>query len=830
MSPQERKKREERIKKICANINEEMKKEDAVTYIGSGDSIAIERFPSGSPELDRALGGGWPRGRFIELMGPEAGGKTILCLHGIAEFQKYLPDEDIALVDTEHCLAQDTLVYDAEAMAYRPIQELCELKEFFVSSWVNGKMIKQKAKASISGERPVYLIRCSHGRSIRLTDNHRVLTQDGYRDVASLKDGDTMFTPFSVPSLAGNSADNKDLYKVLGYHIGDGTIGKSEISTIDFAVVRDLEEIAAKYDCSVTFKGTMARFRKNNLKFYDISRESLTEMFDSGLLIEEAALLCECSAETLSRRIKEYGLDKLYNFKKMAALARNNRDTDTKKAKSDYHGGLKSKIYEFLSGFACFHEYSGDRRLPGGLSDCQLSLVLAGMFMADGCVINPEKQHRCAVYYSTTSRNLAMDVQAVLQRFGIFSSLGEYQKPRDDGNGFYDKSYGVWIHGHHDVKKFSEVVCLSGYKHDYLMASVNSVNPATSVGIARKRGKGLIGLEVLSVEGAGKAVTYDVSVVNPNNDEQNFLAEGLIVHNSFDEKYAKAIGVDTDLVLVNQPESGEEALNVVRKLVHNNVGLIIVDSVAALVPQAELDGDIGDVHVAQQARLMSQAMRMLCAEAGSRKVTIFWTNQMRDKIGTFYGEKTTTPGGRALRHYASVRVSISPIARIKDGEEVVGTKVRADVKKNKVAAPFKKAEFYISFGTGIDRVAALCDEAIARKVVKKHRKQIFLPSADNPKEGEILGEGRLSFIETVKNNKKLFDQLDELVKKAPPPESEEAKAADEGEGEKTAETDAGKKIKKPKSMGGDVTRVPVTEDNALPDGDEAGAQVETTDV
>jgi recombination protein RecA len=401
MSPQERKKREERIKKICANINEEMKKEDAVTYIGSGDSIAIERFPSGSPELDRALGGGWPRGRFIELMGPEAGGKTTICLHGIAEFQKYLPDEDIALVDVEH---------------------------------------------------------------------------------------------------------------------------------------------------------------------------------------------------------------------------------------------------------------------------------------------------------------------------------------------------------------------------------------------------------------------------------------------SFDEKYAKAIGVDIDLILVNQPESGEEALNVVRKLVHNNVGLIIVDSVAALVPQAELDGDIGDVHVAQQARLMSQAMRMLCAEAGSRKVTIFWTNQMRDKIGTFYGEKTTTPGGRALRHYASVRVSISPIARIKDGEEVVGTKVRADVKKNKVAAPFKKAEFYISFGTGIDRVAALCDEAIARKVVKKHRKQIFLPSADNPKEGEILGEGRLSFIETVKNNKKLFDQLDELVKKAPPPESEEAKAADEGEGEKTAETDAGKKIKKPKSMGGDVTRVPVTEDNALPDGDEAGAQVETTDV
>lgn len=400
----ERKKREERLKKICADINKAVEKEDAITYIGSGDAIAIERFPSGCAELDRALGGGWPRGRFIELMGPESGGKTTLCLHGIAEFQKFAPDEDVALVDTEH---------------------------------------------------------------------------------------------------------------------------------------------------------------------------------------------------------------------------------------------------------------------------------------------------------------------------------------------------------------------------------------------------------------------------------------------SFDVVYAKAIGVDTDLMLVNQPESGEQALNVVRNLVLNKVGLIVVDSVAALVPQAELDGEIGDVHVAQQARLMSQAMRMLCAEAGSRNVTIFWTNQMRDKIGVTWGDKTTTPGGRALRHYASVRVSIAPIAKIKDGDEVVGSKVRADVKKNKVAAPFKKAEFYISFGTGIDRIAAVCDAAVACKVVKKKGAQIYLPDAENSKNGEILGKGRLDFIETVKKSEELFNKLSELVKNAPPLEAMEA-AEEAAEADAAAAKEDGKKIKKPKGMG--VKRVPVTEDSALPDGEESGgsddggARVETTDA
>jgi len=288
---------------------------------------------------------------------------------------------------------------------------------------------------------------------------------------------------------------------------------------------------------------------------------------------------------------------------------------------------------------------------------------------------------------------------------------------------------------------------------------------------------------------------------------------------SFDEVYAQNIGVDTGLLLVHQPDNGEQAMRVVRHLIHERVGCIIVDSVAALTPAAEIAGEIGDVHVAQQARLMSQTMRILCGEAGRNRTTIFWTNQMRDKIGVQYGEKTTTPGGRALRHYASIRVGFAAIAKIKEGGKdsaVVGSRIKADVKKNKVAPPFRQAIFYLSFGTGIDRVAAVCDAAVLIGIVTKRGAKIVFQ--DN-----IIASGRPNFLEVVKKDEVLFKKLDELVRAAPPPEIEtedEDTSETEDEGAAVKST-----IKKPKEMGG-IKRIPVTSEDALP-GDDA---VETQDA
>jgi len=307
-------------------------------------------------------------------------------------------------------------------------------------------------------------------------------------------------------------------------------------------------------------------------------------------------------------------------------------------------------------------------------------------------------------------------------------------------------------------------------------------------------------IELFGPESGGKSTTCLHAIAEFQKDAPDEDVALVDTEFSFDEEYARNLGVDTDLLLVNQPESGEQALKVVRHLIQLGVGLIIVDSVAALTPQAELDGDIGDQHVGQQARLMSQTMRILCAEAGKRGTTIFWTNQMREKIGVMYGDKTTTPGGRALRHYASIRVNISSISKEKDGEIIVGSKVQADVKKNKTAAPFKKAIFYISFGTGIDRVAAICDKAIAIKVVTKRGAKISYKD-------QVVGAGRKDFIDFAKKTPQFFAELEEAVKNAPK-DPVDALEAEEGE--------SAVAIKKPKGM---IKRTPVTSlEEALPDG------------
>jgi recombination protein RecA len=257
---------------------------------------------------------------------------------------------------------------------------------------------------------------------------------------------------------------------------------------------------------------------------------------------------------------------------------------------------------------------------------------------------------------------------------------------------------------------------------------------------------------------------------------------------SFDEEYAKALGVDTKYLIVNQPESGEQALNILSQLIKGDVRCIVVDSVAALTTKAELDGDIGDIHVGEQARLMSQALRRLVQEAGSRNTTIFWTNQVREKIGIMYGDKNTTPAGRALKHYASIRAKVDRIGTVKEkihGEDVaVCNKTKVDVKKNKTAPPFRVAEFYISYGHGIDSAAALLDGALARKVVVK--RGAWFQFGD-----EQLGQGRLAVLDVIRTNADWNQKITKAL--------EEAKAKGVPESEPEQEQEQKLDIKRPKA-------------------------------
>jgi recombination protein RecA len=297
---------------------------------------------------------------------------------------------------------------------------------------------------------------------------------------------------------------------------------------------------------------------------------------------------------------------------------------------------------------------------------------------------------------------------------------------------------------------------------------------------------------------------------------------------AFDEEYAAALGVNTKYLIVCQPDSGKQALNVGKQLIQLGVGLVGVDSVAALTTEEELAGDLGDITVGAQARLLSPAMRQLAAEVGKRRATIIWTNQLREKIGVTYGDKTTTPGGRALRHYASVRVNIARIASVKEGPKdapiFVANKVRANVKKNKTAPPFRRADFYIAFGTGIDREGAILDMALDKKIAFKRGSYIYTWNS------ELLGQGRAAALEFMRENPNMTDEMEKRLED--PDKTIREAALEQAEAEATEAKEKAKKgsgtrkaIKVPKaaqkakegateSPDGEA-RVPVTDPDAL---------------
>jgi len=228
---------------------------------------------------------------------------------------------------------------------------------------------------------------------------------------------------------------------------------------------------------------------------------------------------------------------------------------------------------------------------------------------------------------------------------------------------------------------------------------------------------------------------------------------------SFDVAYASDIGVDVELLIVHQPETGEQALNILEQLIMSDVGMVVVDSVAALTPKAELEGDIGDSHVANTARLMSQGLRKIIRAASMKNSFVLFTNQVRAKIGVMFGKKTTEPGGNALKFYASCRVEIVRIGSDKEGDDKVANRVKAVVTKNKTAAPFREAHFAITFGLGIDSVVDILDAALESNVVQK--------SGSWFNHGKTrLGQGRAKTLELLRENPEMIAQIEaEVVEK-----------------------------------------------------------------
>lgn len=265
-------------------------------------------------------------------------------------------------------------------------------------------------------------------------------------------------------------------------------------------------------------------------------------------------------------------------------------------------------------------------------------------------------------------------------------------------------------------------------------------------------------IEIYGPESSGKT-TLALHIV-AESQRSGDVAAYIDAEHAMDAEYAAKLGVDVDQLLISQPDSGEQALEIAEALVRSNgVGVIVVDSVAALVPRAELDGEMGDSLPGLQARLMSQALRKLTAIVASSNTCFIFINQIREKIGVMFGSPETTTGGRALKFYSSLRLDIRRIGAIKDGDRFVGNRTKVKVVKNKVAPPFRECEFDIVYGEGISREGDVIDLGVANKVVEKS-------GAWFSYRGERLGQGRENSKQTLKDNPEMLQRIETEVRTA----------------------------------------------------------------
>ena len=279
-------------------------------------------------------------------------------------------------------------------------------------------------------------------------------------------------------------------------------------------------------------------------------------------------------------------------------------------------------------------------------------------------------------------------------------------------------------------------------------------------------------VEIYGPESSGKTTVALHAIANAQ--KAGGIAAIIDAEHALDPDYAQKLGVDTEALLVSQPDTGEQALEIADMLIRSGaVDLIVIDSVAALVPKAEIEGEMGDSHVGLQARLMSQALRKITGALNSTRTTIIFINQLREKVGVMFGSPETTTGGKALKFYASVRLDIRRIETLKDGTEAVGNRTRIKVVKNKMSPPFKTAEFDILYGIGISREGSLIDLGVEQGIVRK-------AGAWYTYEGDQLGQGKENARNFLKDNDDVANEIERRIKEklgvGPKPDKDAAPA------------------------------------------------------
>jgi protein RecA len=738
----------------------------SVMKLGDESAVRIPAIPTGALSLDLALGiGGIPRGRVTEIYGPESSGKCLTAgTHVWTDHGLETIEELFARVDQPaSCTSRVT---DVREHGIRLVNEEAQLETM--------------AAVTHNNRKPVWRVVTQSGRHVEATANHplRVLNERGrvvWRTVDRLREGDVLVSAlFGAETAYGASDLSEDEAVLLGYLIAEGTLGEGARNAVVFTNAHD-DDVYEEYvsllesvlgispDRVRTYAGkdhkvhdTAARQRLADTYGLDYTNSAGKEIphvvRTGGAKIQRAFLSALYEGDgwiengpgvgltTASRTLAEQVQLLLFGLGIPASLRTRHHD----ELDRDYHTVLVSPgaVHRFLEQVG-FRSRRRSEQVARHLRDS---------------AANTQFEHIPHL------RELLFDLRDALGGDRELDAIiGDLRRDDLTSRGAIDCSPTrliavlEWLDGRHVPVSARPIV-----SQLYGLAA----RPMTYE-------------RITAIEYAGEQPTFDVMVP----ETHSFVANGVVSHNTtvalhviaeaqkaggiaafidaehaLDPSYARALGVDINELLVSQPDTGEQALEIADMLIRSAaVDVIVIDSVAALTPRAEIEGEMGDSHVGLQARLMSQALRKIAGSLNRSHTSAIFINQLREKIGVMFGSPETTPGGRALKFYSSVRLDVRRIESLKDGTDVVGNKVRVKVVKNKVAPPFRQAEFDIMYGEGISKEGSLLDIGVEEGIIRK-------AGAWYTYDGEQLGQGRENSRNFLKENLDIAAEIEKRVK------------------------------------------------------------------